>query len=90
MSYNDVTMTKIDPAILYSRSRGVMMDLDINIEAHDLLWRLKGPAVKKRCTESFGARKSELVESEVAKPIKSGLVLEKDNQYELTPKGKTL
>ena len=66
------------------------MDLDVNIEAHDLLWRLMEPAVKKRYTVSYGARKSQIVETEMAKLVKSGLVLEKDNQYELTPKGHTL
>jgi predicted transcriptional regulator len=48
------------------------------------------PAVKKRYTESYGARKSQIVETEMAKLVKSGLVLEKDNQHELTPKGHTL
>ncbi len=66
------------------------MDLDVNIEAYDLLWRLIEPAVKKRFTESFGARKSQIVETEMAKLVKSGLVSEKDNQFELTPKGHTL
>jgi predicted transcriptional regulator len=66
------------------------VDLDVNIEAHDLLWRLMEPAVKKRYAESYGARKSQIVETEMAKLVKSGLVLEKDNQFELTPKGHTL
>jgi len=66
------------------------VDLDVNIEAYDLLWRLIEPAVKKRFTESFGARKSQIVETEMAKLVKSGLVSEKDNQFELTPKGHTL
>ena len=47
-------------------------------------------AIKKRYTESFGARKSQIVETEMAKLVKSGLVLEKDNRFELTPKGHTL
>jgi predicted transcriptional regulator len=66
------------------------VDLDVNIESHDLLWRLMEPAAKKRYTESFGPSKSQIVETEMAKLVKSGLVLEKDNQYELTPKGNTL
>ncbi len=66
------------------------MDLDVNIEAHDLLWRLMEPTVKKRYTESYGARKSQIVETEMAKLVKSGLVLETDSQFELTPKGHTL
>ncbi|MGZ8880090.1 MAG: hypothetical protein ACXW1N_07170 [Halobacteriota archaeon] len=66
------------------------MDLDVNIESHDLLWRLMDPAIKKRYIESFGARKSQLVDSDMAKLVKSGLVVEKDNRYELTPKGHAL
>ncbi|MGZ8889676.1 MAG: hypothetical protein ACXW1D_09135, partial [Halobacteriota archaeon] len=48
------------------------------------------PAVKKRYTESYGARKSQIVETEMAKLVKSGLVSEKESQFELTPKGHTL
>ena len=66
------------------------MDLDINIESHDLLWRLMEPAVKKRYTESYGARKSQIVETEMGKLVKSGLIFEKDNRYELTSKGYSL
>ncbi|GEM_PF-429703 len=63
------------------------VDLDVNIKAHDLLWRLMDPAIKKHYTESFGAEKWQLVDSEMAKLVKSGLVFEKDDRYELTSKG---
>jgi predicted transcriptional regulator len=66
------------------------VDLDVNIKAHDLLWRLMDPAIKKRYTESFGAKKSQLVDSEMAKLVESGLILEKENRYELTSKGHSL
>ena len=66
------------------------MDLDVNIKAHDLLWRLMDPAIKKRYTESFGAQKSQLVDSEMAKLVKSRLIFEKDNRYELTAKWHSL
>ena len=66
------------------------MNLDVNIEARDLLWRLMEPAIKKRYTGSFGARKSQIVETEMAKLVKSGRVSEKESQFELTPKGHTL
>jgi hypothetical protein len=49
-----------------------------------------GSWVKKRCVESFGALKSQIVEVEMAKLVKSGPVLGNDNRYELTPKGQTL
>ena len=63
------------------------VDLDVNIKAHDLLWRLMDPAIKKHYTESFGAEKWQLVDSEMAKLVKSGLVFEKDDRYELTSEG---
>jgi predicted transcriptional regulator len=66
------------------------VDLDVNIKAHDLLWRLMDPAIKKRYTESYGERKSQLVESEMEKLVKSGLIFEKDNRYELTSKGHSI
>ncbi|MGZ8880089.1 MAG: hypothetical protein ACXW1N_07165 [Halobacteriota archaeon] len=66
------------------------MDLDVNIKSHDLLWRLMDPAIKKRYTESYGARKSQLVETEMGKLVKSRLIFEKDNRYELTSKGHSI
>lgn len=66
------------------------MELDVNIESHDLLWRLMAPSVKKRYTESFGTKKAQIVKTEMAKLVKSGLVFEKSSRYELTPKGYTL
>jgi ribosomal protein S19E (S16A) len=46
--------------------------------------------LKKRYRESFGATQAQIVDSEMAKLIKSGLVVEKDSRYELTPKGRSL
>jgi len=66
------------------------MDLDVNIKAHDLLWRLMNGAIKKRYTESYGERKTQLVDSEMAKLVKSGFIFEKDNRYELTSKGHSI
>jgi hypothetical protein len=66
------------------------IDLDANIKAHDLLWRLMDPAIKMRYTESIGARESQRVDAELAKLVKSRLVFEKDNRYELTSKGHSI
>ncbi len=63
------------------------MDLDTNIKAHDLLWRLMEPSVKRRYTESYGAARSHILETEMKKLVESDLVFEKDNRYELTSKG---
>ncbi len=66
------------------------MKLDTNIEAHDLLWRLMDPAIKKRYIESYGAHQSRILETEMEKLVESGLIIEKDSQYELTSKGQSL
>ena len=66
------------------------MDLDVSIGAHDLPWRLRSQQLKSVILKATSARKSQIVETEMAKLVESGLVLEKDNQFELTPKGHTL
>ncbi len=66
------------------------MKLDTNIEAHDLLWRLMEPAIKKRYIESYGARQAHILETEMEKLVESDLVIEKEGQYELTSKGQSL
>jgi len=47
------------------------MEIDINIESHDLLWRRMSHTVKKRYTDSFGVKRAEAVETEMAKLIES-------------------
>ncbi len=66
------------------------MEIDINLESHDLLWRLMPSTFKKRYTDSFGVKRAEIVETEMAKLIASGLIVKNDNGYELTPKGREL
>ena len=66
------------------------MEMDINIESHDLLWRLMPPTVKRRYTDSFGVKRAEIVETEMEKLIASGLIVKNDNGYALTPKGREL
>ena len=63
------------------------MEIDINIESHDLPMEVMPPTVKKRYTDSFGVKRAEIVETEMAKLIASGLIVKNDNGYELTPKG---
>ncbi len=66
------------------------MELDTNIKAHDLLWRLMDPAIKKRYIESYGATQSQIVETEMEKLVESDLVYKSDDHYELTSKGHSL
>ena len=48
------------------------------------------PAVKKRYAESYGATKSQIVETEMIKLVESGLIFENGDRYELTSKGHSL
>ncbi len=66
------------------------MDLDTNIKAHDLLWRLMEPAIKRVYTESYGKRQSDIVETEMEKLVENDLVYKTDGGYELTSKGHSI
>ncbi len=66
------------------------MEIDINLEAHDLLWRLMPSTAKTRYTDSFGVKRDEIVETEMAKLCASGLIVKNDDAYELTSKGREL
>jgi coproporphyrinogen III oxidase-like Fe-S oxidoreductase len=66
------------------------MELDVNIDAHDLLWRLMSLAGKQAYVKSWGTLRDELVEKEVARLIESGYARQHGNDLELTPEGKVL
>ncbi|MGB8311750.1 MAG: hypothetical protein WCE81_07795 [Halobacteriota archaeon] len=66
------------------------MELDVNIDAHDLLWRRMSLTSKQAYVKSWGALRDEIVEKEVARLIESGYAIQRDNDLELTPEGKTL
>jgi hypothetical protein len=70
------------------------MELDVNIDAHDLLWRRMSLASKQAYVKSWGALRDEIVEKEVARLIESGYAIQRDkqrdNDLELTPEGRAL
>ncbi len=66
------------------------MELDVNIDAHDLLWRRMSLANKQAYVKSWGALRDEIVEKEVARLIESGYAVLRDNDLELTPEGRDL
>jgi len=66
------------------------MKIDINIDAHDLLWRRMSLTSKKTYIESWGALRDEMVEREVARLIEDGYGIRRGGELELTPEGKTL
>ncbi len=63
------------------------MEFDTNIKAHDLLWRLMDPTIKRQYTESYGAQRSPILEAEMKKLIENDLVFKEDDRYDLTSMG---
>jgi hypothetical protein len=66
------------------------MEIDVNIEAHDLLWRRISIASKQGYIKSWGALREEIVEKEVARLIEGGYAIQHGNDLELTSEGKVL
>ncbi|MGZ4919927.1 MAG: hypothetical protein ACXV6L_06940 [Halobacteriota archaeon] len=66
------------------------MEIDINIPAHDLLWRRMSLITKRAYRESYGAARDTLVGNEVRDLIASGYAVLSGAGFELTPTGKEL
>jgi len=66
------------------------MELNVNIEAHDLLWRSMSLSIKKAYRESYGVARDELIDAEVQRLIDAGYLVKRDKGVELTPAGKEL
>jgi len=66
------------------------MELDVNIDAHDLLWRRMSLASKRVYIKSWGALRDEIVEREMARLIESRYAVQRNNDLELTPEGRDL
>jgi hypothetical protein len=66
------------------------MEIDINITAHDLLWRRMSVLRKQEYVKSWGALKDKIVEEEMARLIDDGYAVLQGNDLELTSQGKAL
>jgi len=66
------------------------MEIDVNIDAHDLLWRRMSLVSKQAYIKSWGTSRDELVEREIAHLIEAGYAVQRDNDLELTSEGKAL
>ncbi|MEI7827233.1 MAG: hypothetical protein WCI87_05515 [Euryarchaeota archaeon] len=66
------------------------MEIDVNIAAHDLLWRRMSLMNKKAYREAYGAARDELVEKEVQRLIEAGYAAKNNSDVELTSAGKDL
>jgi hypothetical protein len=66
------------------------VELDINIIAHDLLWRRMSIGRKQEYVKSWGALRDKIVEEEAARLIDDGYAIQHDNDVELTSEGNAL
>jgi hypothetical protein len=67
------------------------MELDVNVDVHDLFWRRMSLASKQTYIKSWGAFRDEIVEKEMAHLIEAWYARQHGNDLELTPrKGKAL
>ncbi|MGA3360191.1 MAG: hypothetical protein ABSC87_08295 [Halobacteriota archaeon] len=66
------------------------MEIDVNIAAHDLLWRIMSLGAKKAYREAYGAARDVLVNKELQHLVEAGYVVRSGNDVELTPAGKDL
>ena len=66
------------------------MEIDVNIEAHDLIWRRMDLARKQDYVKSWGVLKDKIIEEEVARLIEAGFAIRYGSDLELTSEGKVL
>ncbi|MGZ4849565.1 MAG: hypothetical protein ACXV3D_09055 [Halobacteriota archaeon] len=76
--------------IYYSIHSTLTMEIDVNIAAHDLLWRSMSLGAKKAYREAYGAARDELVNKELRRLIDAGYAVKSGSDVELTSAGKDL
>ena len=65
------------------------MEIDMNVRAHDLLWRSMSIGAKKAYRESYGVARDALVDQELLRIIEAGYATKSGSDIELTPVGKS-
>ncbi len=66
------------------------MEIDVNIDAHDLLWRRMPLASKQAYIKSWGSLRDGLVEKEITRLVEAGYAVQRDDNLELTSEGRDL
>jgi len=66
------------------------MEIDINIKAHDLLWRRMSIKRKQEYVKSWGALRDTIVEEEIKRLVDDGYAIQHDRDLELTSEGNAL
>ncbi len=68
----------------------VSVEIDINIKAHDLMWRRMSIGRKQEYVKSWGSLRDKIVEEEMARLIDDGYAILHRNDLELTSEGNAL
>jgi len=76
--------------ILFPTNKNLTMEIDIDIAAHDLLWRSMSLRTKKTYRDAFGAARDEILNNELQRLIEAGYVAKSGSDVELTSAGKEL
>jgi hypothetical protein len=63
------------------------MEIDINIVAHDLVWRRMSIRRKQEYVKSCGALRDEIIEKEIARLVDDGYAVQRDGDLKLTSEG---
>jgi predicted transcriptional regulator len=66
------------------------MEIDIDIAAHDLLWRSMSLGTKKVYRDAFGAARDAVINNELKRLIEAGYVVKSGSDIELTSAGNEL
>ncbi|MGZ4903035.1 MAG: hypothetical protein ACXV47_09165 [Halobacteriota archaeon] len=66
------------------------MEIDVNIVAHDLLWRRMSVGRKQEYVKSWGALRDKILQEEIARLVDEGYAIQHDDDLELTSEGNAL
>ncbi len=67
----------------YSR----VMEIDVNVIAHDLLWRRMSLRRKQEYIKSWGALRDTIVKDEITRLVDDGYTVQSGDNLELTSEG---
>lgn len=61
------------------------MELDVNIDAHNLLWRRMSLVDKQAYVKSWGTLRDKLIEKEIVRLVEAGYAVKQEDTLQLTP-----
>ncbi len=63
------------------------MEIDVNVVAHDLLWRRMSLRRKQEYIKSWGALRDTIVKDEITRLVDDGYTVQRGDNLELTSEG---